>query len=233
MSTRPVRIAIVNDYDLVVAGLTAVLAPFTDRIEVVEIDSGKPVVSSVDLVLYDTFSQLQGDAVDVSDVALDPTARIVVLSWTTDASLVRRAVAAGAAGYLTKAVTADELVDAIERIHAGEQVLILGEAEPLDNAVLLGRWPGDLQGLSPREGEILALICQGLTNEDITKRAYIGMNTVKTHIRSLYRKIDVTTRSQAVRWGIERGFAPDRTRILAPMTTRRSAVTGAAAPTHP
>ena len=65
------------------------------------------------------------------------------------------------------------------------------------------------------EAEVLAMICQGLTNEDITQRAFITMNTVKTHIRSLYRKMDVTTRSRAVRWGLERGFAPDRTRVLA------------------
>ena len=214
MSTRPVRIAIVNDYDLVVAGLLAVLEPFADRIEVVELDSGEPVVSPVDLVLYDTFSQLQGDAVDLSDVTDQPDAGVVILSWTTDPSLVRRAVEAGAAGYVTKAVTAAAPVDALERIHAGERVLLLGEADALDGDTLLGRWPGDLHGLSPREGEILALICQGLTNEDIAGRAYIGMNTVKTHIRSLYRKIGATTRSQAVRWGIERGFAPDRNRVV-------------------
>ncbi len=218
MTTTPVRIAIVNDYDLVIAGITAVLEPYADRVEVVEIDAGRPVASAVDLVLYDTFGQLQGDAVDLSEVSTDPEARIVVLSWTTDLSLVRRAVAAGAAGYLTKAVTGPELVDAIERIHAGEQVLALGAGEALDNDTILGRWPGDLQGLSPREGEILALICQGLTNEDIAERAFISMNTVKTHIRSLYRKIDVDTRSQAVRWGMERGFTPDRTRVVHPGT---------------
>ncbi|WP_323794502.1 response regulator transcription factor, partial [Nocardioides sp.] len=132
----------------------------------------------------------------------------------TETSLVRRAVESGAAGYVTKAATAAQLVDALERIHAGEQVLLLGEVDAIDSDTLLGRWPGDLLGLSPREGEILALICQGLTNEDITTRAYIGMNTVKTHIRSLYRKIGATTRSQAVRWGIERGFAPDRHRVV-------------------
>lgn len=214
MSTSPVRIAIVNDYDLVVAGIAAVLEPFADRVEIIEIDAGRPVASSVDLVLYDTFSQLQGDAIDLDEVSLHPAARVVIMSWTTDHSLVRRAVAAGAAGYLTKSMTATELVDALERIHAGEQVLALGAVDALDNDEILGRWPGDLHGLSPREGEVLALICQGLTNEDIAQRAFISMNTVKTHIRSLYRKIDVTTRSQAVRWGIEHGFTPDRTRIV-------------------
>ncbi len=215
MSSRPVRIAIANDYDLVVAGITAVLAPYGDRVEVVEIAAGVPVVSEVDLVLYDTFSQCQGDAVELDDVVVRPGSRIVVFSWTTDVDLVRRSVDAGAVGYLTKAITGPDLVEALERIHRGEQVLSLGGVSA-SAAEVLGRWPGDTDGLSPREAEVLALICQGLTNDDITKRAFIAMNTVKTHIRSLYRKIGVTTRSQAVRWGLERGFAPDHTRIVAP-----------------
>lgn len=220
MVTTPVRIAIVNDYDLVVAGVAAVLSPYADRVEVVELDTRRPVASTVDLVLYDTFSQLQADAVDLADVVEDPRARIVVLSWTTESSLVRRAVDAGAAGYLTKALTASELVDAIERIHAGEQVLSLGAVSAQADEIF-GRWPGDTHGVSPREAEVLTLICQGLTNEDIAQRSFITMNTVKTHIRSVYRKIGVTTRSQAVRWGLERGFAPDRTRIIAPGTSTR------------
>lgn len=211
----PVRIAIANDYDLVVAGITAVLAPYADRVEIIEMDSSLPVASRVDLVLYDTFTQLHGETVDLDDVAHDPAARVVVFSWTTDVALVRRSVTAGAAGYLTKAITAGELVEALERIHAGEQVLALGEVTAGAEEIL-GRWPGDVDGLSPREAEVLALICQGLTNEDIARRVYIGLNTVKTHIRSLYRKIDVSTRSQAVRWGLERGFEPDRNRVVAP-----------------
>jgi NarL family two-component system response regulator LiaR len=56
------------------------------------------------------------------------------------------------------------------------------------------------------------MICQGLTNQDITDRALLGMNTVKTYVRSLYRKINVTTRVQAVLWGIDHGFRPDHVR---------------------
>lgn len=214
MRSQPLRIAIANDFDLVVAGIAAVLEPYADRIELVELDSSRTVVSEVDLVLYDTFSQLQIDAVDLADVVKDPKARIVVFSWSTDTAVVRRSLAAGAAGYLTKAITAADLVEALERIHAGEQVLSLGEVSPAADEIL-GRWPGDAHGLSPRESEILALICQGLTNEELAERTFITMNTVKSHIRSLYRKIDASTRSQAVRWGIEHGFSPDHTRILA------------------
>jgi NarL family two-component system response regulator LiaR len=221
MTSQPLRIAIANDFDIVVAGIAAVLEPYGDRIELIELDSSRTVVSKVDLVLYDTFSQLQIDAVDLDQVVRDPEARIVVFSWATDTAVVRRSLAAGAAGYLTKAITAPDLVAALERIHAGEQVLSLGEVSAAAGEVL-GRWPGDKHGLSPRESEILALICQGLTNEDLAERTFITMNTVKSHIRSIYRKIDVSTRSQAVRWGLEHGFTPDHTRKVAP---------GAATPT--
>ena len=66
MSKSPVRIAIVNDYEIVVAGTAAVLAPFSDRVEVVELDSSVPVVADVDVVLYDSFGQAQGSDVDVA-----------------------------------------------------------------------------------------------------------------------------------------------------------------------
>ncbi|MEO9322897.1 response regulator transcription factor [Nocardioides sp. C4-1] len=209
MPARPVRIAIVNDYDLVVAGIAAVLAPYGDRVEVVELDAGMSVVSDVDLVLYDSFGQVQGDAVVIDDVVGDSGARLVVFSWNTDDGLVERACAAGAAAYLSKGLTADELVAAIERVADGEQVRPAGSA--VDD---FGRWPGDELGLSSREAEVLALICQGLSNQQITERAFIGLNTVKTYIRTLYKKIGVTSRTQAVLWGIEHGFEPDRLRVV-------------------
>ncbi|WP_231123410.1 response regulator transcription factor [Nocardioides sambongensis] len=58
----------------------------------------------------------------------------------------------------------------------------------------------------------MALICQGLTNQEIGERAFIGVNTVKTYVRTLYRKVGVTNRAQAVLWGVEHGFQPDHTR---------------------
>ena len=64
-SVRPLRVAIVNDYDLVVAGVAAMLAPHHERVAVVELDSNLPVVSDVDVILYDTFGQVQGDGVDL------------------------------------------------------------------------------------------------------------------------------------------------------------------------
>jgi two-component system, NarL family, response regulator LiaR len=195
----PVRVALVNDYEIVVRGLAAVLAPYADRIAVVEVDARRPVVSDVDVVLYDTFGQTQGEAMDLEALTVGSEARVVVFSWNVGRELIDQARHAGAAAYVAKSVSPDELV------------VVSPEGAEAETG-RFGRWPGEEHGLSPRESEVLALICQGLSNEEITERAFIGINTVKTHIRTAYRKISVTTRSQAVRWGMEHGFAPDRLR---------------------
>ncbi|CAN5473950.1 response regulator transcription factor [soil metagenome] len=203
------RVAIVNDYEIVVRGMASVLKPYADRVAVVELDASLPVLRDVDVLLYDTFGQVQGDSVDVRGLGGGPGSRVVVFSWNVEPDLVRRALAAGAAGYVSKGIAADDLVASLERVAAGETITPEG-TEPGDR---FGSWPGNEAGLSPREAEVLALICQGLTNQDIAECAFIGANTIKTHIRSLYRKIDVTSRSQAVGWGLTHGFGPDRVRL--------------------
>lgn len=207
---RPIRIAIANDYEIVVAGTAAVLQAYADRVEVVELDAGLPVTRDVDVILYDTFGQVQGSGVDVKELMNGSGAKVVVFSWNLEDELVRATTDRGVAGYVSKSASADELVDAIERVHRGEQVVPSG----VTGGVELGRWPGEEHGLSARESEVLALICQGLSNNEVTAQAYIGINTVKTHIRSLYRKLGVSSRSQAVIWGMAHGFAPDRSRRL-------------------
>ncbi|GAA0968894.1 Response regulator protein VraR [Nocardioides aquaticus] len=210
MSASPVRIAVVNDYAIVVAGTARVLEPFSDRVEVVELDSRKPVVSDVDVVLYDTFGKPQGASCDPARL-VGAGARFLVFSWNTDPDQVRASLERGAHGYVSKACSAEELVEAVERVHRGERVTP-GDDDAPERGELFGRWPGDEHGLSARESEVLALICQGLSNVEISQRAYIGINTVKTYIRSAYRKIGATTRPQAVIWGLSHGFEPDRVR---------------------
>jgi DNA-binding NarL/FixJ family response regulator len=215
MSTpsAPLRVAVVNDYALVVAGLASLLTPFSDRVQVVEIDSGLPVRSEVDVILYDTFGQVQGDGVDLEDLVADNDARVVIFSWNTQPDLVERSLERGAAGYVSKSLEAADLVALIERVHRGEVV-----RPPLPNAYdhELGTWPGQDHGLSPREAEVLALICQGLSNQQIASKSYLSINSVKTYIRTAYRKIGATSRSQAVIWGLAHGLAPDRLRVLDP-----------------
>lgn len=213
-----VRVAVLNDFEIIVAGLAAILEPYRDRVRVVELASGTAVAADVDVVLYDSFGQQQGRRMRMAEDVPDGVP-VLAFSWNMDAALVRDALRAGAAGYLAKGTAPERLVEAIERIAAGERVVpeppsgsdnSPGNGDGSD----VGRWPGDEHGLSAREAEVLALLCQGLSNEEVAERAFIGVNTVKTHIRTLYRKIGVSSRTQAVVWGHNHGFDPDRSRRI-------------------
>jgi NarL family two-component system response regulator LiaR len=207
---RPLRIAIVDDYAVVIAGVAAFLAD--ERIDVVETGASMPVVTDVDIVLFDTFGQIQGDGIDLEDFVRDSGAKVVVYSWNLQPEMVRDALAAGARGYLSKVLTGPEIVAALERVMMGEIVVLPGDDETsVDGA---GDWPGRAFGLSPREAEILALITQGLTNQEIADRVYLSINSVKTYIRTAYRKIKVERRPQAVLWGVQNGFRPDTLRTV-------------------
>ncbi len=207
----PIRVAIVNDYEIVVAGVAAALEPFSNRVDVVELDSGLPVVSDVDVILYDTFGQVQGDGVDLEDLVRGGHAKVVIFSWNVQPDLVDRALEKGAAGYLSKELAGEEIVAALVRIYDGEVVRPLTAESGGDTR---GSWPGRDHGLTAREAEVIALISQGLTNHDIARTTYLSINSVKTYIRSAYRKIGVTRRSQAVIWGMTHGFEPDRSRYI-------------------
>jgi DNA-binding NarL/FixJ family response regulator len=207
----PYRLAIVNDYEMVVAGVAAMLAPYRERVVVVELDSGVPTVSDVDAILYDTFGQNQGDGIDFDLLLRGSHAQVVVFSWNVQEELVERALAKGARGYLSKSLGAEDIVAAVEAVCRGEVVrperLGVARAEP-------GSWPGREHGLSAREAEVIALITQGLSNAEIAERSYLSINSVKTFIRSAYRKMGVTRRAPAVVWGMTHGFEPDRSRIV-------------------
>jgi two-component system, NarL family, response regulator LiaR len=208
MSTSgPVRVAIVNDYELVVVGVAALLKPYSDRVEVVELDANLPVLRTVDVILYDTFGQVQGKGIDMDRLREGGPAKVAIYSWNLHHELVQESLDAGAAGYLSKGLDAEELVQAIEWIHAGRRVVPSsgGSVSPKPDSA----YPGKDQGLTVRESEIIALITQGLSNREIAERSYLSINSVKTYIRTAYRKMGVERRSQAVLWGIKHGFEPD------------------------
>jgi NarL family two-component system response regulator LiaR len=216
---RPLRLAIVNDYAVVVAGVASFLA--TERIDVVETGAMTPVITDVDIVLYDTFGQVQGVGIDLEDFVRDSGAKVVIYSWNLEAQMIRQALAGGASGYLSKVLTGPEVVAALERVMAGEVVILTGENETSVGGT--GDWPGRSVGLSPREAEVLALIAQGLSNQAIAERAFLSPNTVKSYIRSAYRKIGVESRTQAVLWAFENGFKPEPLRTIDPALLVRPA----------
>lgn len=209
---RPIRLAIVDDYAVVVAGIAALLAD--ENVDVVETGASLPVVSDVDVVLYDTFGQVQGQGVDLEDFVAHSGAKVVIYSWNLRHNLIKKAIAGGASGYLSKVLTGPVIVDALERIMTGATVVLTGDHETSVGGV--GDWPGRSEGLSSREAEVLALIASGLNNQEIADRACLSLNTVKTYIRSAYRKIGVQRRPQAVLWAVEHGFQHDTVRTLDP-----------------
>jgi NarL family two-component system response regulator LiaR len=215
-SARPIRVAIVNDYDLVVAGVAAMLAPHYERVAVVELDSNLPVVSNVDVILYDTFGQVQGDGVDLEDLVHGSGSRVVIFSWNTQPDLVERAIRKGACGYLSKELSSEEVVDALESVHEGK--IVVPQPNPGRVHDAEGDWPGREVGLTAREAEVLALITQGFSNQEIAERSYLSINSVKTYIRTAYRKIGVTRRAQAVVWGMKNGFEPTPVRVIETIT---------------
>lgn len=211
-ATRPLSIALVDDYDVVVMGVANILDQYRDQVVVAELDTNSAVSDAVDIVLYDSFAQPESDHDEISVLVSNPNARrVVVYTWNFASDLVDSALHQGARGYLSKALPARELVAALRAVHDGQVVVseTPGRSRPVNGL----DWPGRIEGLSDRESEVLALITQGLSNADVARLTYLSANTVKSYIRSIYRKIGVASRTQAVLWGIHHGFAPDRHRI--------------------
>lgn len=213
MNDAPLRVALVNDYEVVVRGLQGMLEPFKDRVQVVELDLQVPVDQPVDLTLYDTFSQTQVNGSDIDDVIANGLAGgVVIYTWNMHPALAEQAIGKGCRGYLDKALTGEELVIELEKIGRGATVVSPTSLDQMSDAHEEvndgGSWPGRAEGLSAREAEVVAQITQGLTNADIAERSYLSINSVKSYIRSAYRKMGVERRSQAVRWGIEHGMLP-------------------------
>ena len=208
----PVRIALVDDYDVVVVGVANMLEPYRDRVLICEIDTGKALQDEVDVVLYDSFAQPETDQEEIKVLVANQHARrVAVFTWNFDDDLVRTARELGVSGYLSKALAARDLVAAIEAVNAGEVVI---SDSPGRNRNPTGLdWPGRGEGLTDRESEILALITQGKSNAEVASTTYLSPNTVKSYIRAIYRKIEVESRTQAVLWGVRNGFTPDHHRI--------------------
>jgi DNA-binding NarL/FixJ family response regulator len=208
----PITVAIVDDYDVVVMGVANMFNQYRDRVVVAELDSNTALEDAVDIVLYDSFAQPESDQQDIAALVANPRAhRVVVYTWNFHPDLVLSAQQQGAHGYLSKTLPARDLVAALEAVHAGERVI---SSVPSRSRSAVGLdWPGRGEGLSDRESEILALITQGKSNAEVAALTYLSPNTVKSYIRTIYRKIQAGSRTQAVLWGVNHGFTPDHNRI--------------------
>lgn len=211
------RITLINDNEIVRRGVVSMLRRYHDQISFV--DPSNPVSPQVDIALFDTFTSGPGNGPNVARLIADPRIRrVVVYTWNFQPWLARDVIEQGVSGYLSKSLTAAQLVAALQRVHAGETVV---SPSTRTNKIVGSDWPGREEGLTAREAEVLSLITTGLSNADIAMHMSLSPNSIKSYIRSCYRKIDATTRSQAVLWGVSHGMRtvqPDQAgaRIVSP-----------------
>lgn len=213
----PLRLVLVDDHEMVIEGLKAMLLTFGDRVEVVGQAIGAEQAVTVvqelqpDIVLCDV--RMQGSS--GLDLCLtlrerDPDRKVVMLSVYDDEQYLFQALRVGASGYLLKSISSDELVRQLEFAHRGQTAIDPSmAARAADTAARLQRdefWPGVRQGLTQRESEILSYVVNGLSNRGIANKLVIGDETVKTHLSSIYRKLGVSDRTGAVATALREGI---------------------------
>lgn len=206
MTIKPViRVMIVDDHPLVRVGMATVVNQQSDMTIAAEAEGGPRALELYrqhrpDVVLMDL--RLRGDSGAQLTAAIRsefPGARVLVISNYDGDEDIHQALAAGAMGYLFKSVVEDELVDAIREVNSGRQYLPKGVAQRLQESQ-----PG--VHLTRREDEILDLLGKGLGNRELGQVLGVSEDTIKTHLKSLFRKLDVSDRAEAVREGLRRGF---------------------------
>jgi DNA-binding NarL/FixJ family response regulator len=213
-----IKVLIADDQRVVRDGLV-ILVGLCDGIEVVGAAAdGAAAVSLVDelapdVVLMDLRIPVMDGVEATRRITGDSTTRVVVLTTFTDDESIFPALRAGAAGYLTKDASAEEIEAAIRAVHGGQTwldpvaqarvVSALGATVPMETTVARKNAPDNL---TPREVEVLTLIGEGLSNHEIGERLFLSAATVKTHINRIFAKAGVRDRAQAVRYAISHGL---------------------------
>ncbi len=196
----PITVAIANDYELVVQGVETMLSAYPDRVRVTELSLRSAPVDDVDVILVDTF---MGHASTIGKVdgmvRSGQTKAVVVYTWDVASDRISAARLLTPASVVSKAVSAEELVDAIERAAAGQTVMVGIDA---DTEVASTR-VSTFEPLSDREAEVVALMAEGQTNKEIAKVLFVSTDTVKTYAARAYAKLGVRNRAQASAWATE------------------------------
>lgn len=183
----PLRVALVNDYQIIVDGVREMLRPFADRVCVVETVSGNTPDSRADIALFDTFAGRRHALERVQEMIADgDIGQVVLYTWDAPAAFLDDLTALQVDGVILKSETGERLVDALERIHRGEPTGVDPATDEMPPTVL-----------TEREREVLALIARGASNREIARELYLSVDTVKTHVRNVFRKLDVSNRTLA------------------------------------
>lgn len=198
-----IKLLIVDDHEMVRLGLTSYFAILEDIEVIAEAENGlegveKALQSRPDIILMDLVMDVM-DGVEATQIILKewPEAKIIILTSFIDDEKVYPAMEAGASGYLLKTSSASEIAEAIRRTYLGEEIIedivsekLLQKREQVDQRKLY-------EDLTKREIEVLALITEGLTNQEIAERLFITIKTVKTHVSNILSKLEVSDRTQA------------------------------------
>jgi DNA-binding NarL/FixJ family response regulator len=207
MDARPIRVSVVSVHPIVRAGIQTLLTPHSDRVTCVT--GGSVASETADVVVYDVFGLHLDEGTDLERAIEHHPGRVLALSRVLQPGLTARAVRMGASAWVSIAADANELLAAIEAVDRGN----VQDGSPIGPADLRHR--GDDLGLAvaltPREWDVLARIVAGASNREIAEGLYITTNTVKSLIRTAYKKVGASSRSQAVAWGIEHGLPPTDT----------------------
>jgi DNA-binding NarL/FixJ family response regulator len=196
--TEPIRVALANDYEIVVAGLRALLEPYAPEIAVVTDSVESPEITvPVDVTLFDPYGH-RGDIYEHarSIVAQSNSGAVVVFAFTSRAWPDATLEDLGLRGYISKTAPVAEILEGVRAAADGKPVRVRhnGRAHVAHPGV---RWPGRDIGLTDRESELLAMLPTGMTNSELARQLFVSENTIKSQLRGLYAKLGVRNRTQA------------------------------------
>lgn len=203
MSAHPIQVLVVEDHPVYRDGLAAVFTTIEDMTVVDAVGTVADALavldrSPIDVGLVD-LGLPDGSGLDVvAAINAKPGCTALILTMNDDRSVILQALRAGATGYLLKGATREEIVEAVRTTAAGGSVFASGPAE----VVLLAASgahsaPVAALGLTGREGEVLRLLADGLTNQEIARRLYLSPKTVRNQVSLVLAKLGVQTRSEA------------------------------------
>ena len=205
MKKKPIRLLIADDHSVVREGLVSLVKRKSDIVVVAEASNGREAVDlwkrhRPDVTLLDLrMPELDGVGAIKEIRELDANAHIVVLTTYDGDEDIYRAIKAGAKAYLLKDTARDALVETVRRVHAGETYL-----PPPLAAKLAERVSG--AALSQREMEVLQRMATGKSNKEIGAELFISDGTVKTHVSSIFTKLEVVSRTEAIAAATRRGL---------------------------
>jgi DNA-binding NarL/FixJ family response regulator len=205
----PVRVVLVNDEQIIIDGLRTMLARHGDQVKVVgRVLASEDLASTIpdlgaDIILVDLhIDGASGLELAARLLADRPPFRVVIFTDDSEERRLYEALRLGVAGYLLKSLNGVQLADHLVRVAEGQVVVdpTMATRIALRGAQFGGpeMWPGSQLSLSQRESQVMALLVEGLSNRLIAAQLVVGEETVKTHLRSIYRKLGVNDRSHAV-----------------------------------